>query len=237
MIRIFGAQILKISVFPKTKCEIHRNIWTSSCIRYSKFTAQEVADKKRQDKEMRWKKFYHYPNMKYHAIITRLKIYPALATVFFTPVCLLLEAQQIIPSFTFLSCLTCGENSLIHFYQTFGANCHSTCNRYIHLLYFQGLMGTLTLSTYSALLADTIGVIYICKENKNLQIAYIDFVGRQQFVETTVDEMRKCEKGSVKFGLYRTIKVNDGNEKKVLTMPWSSVDIYDNKLFRKLFGK
>lgn len=110
MIRIFSSQFLKISVIPKIKCELIRNISTSSCIRYSKFTAQEIADRKRQDNEMRWTKLYHYTNIKYHAIVTRLKIYPALATLFLTPASILLEAQQIIPASSFLACLACGKN-------------------------------------------------------------------------------------------------------------------------------
>lgn len=103
--------------------------------------------------------------------------------------------------------------------------------------YFLGITGTITLSTYSAALANTIGMIYICKENKNLQIAYIDFMGRQKFVEMTVDELRKCEKSPVKYGLYKTVKVNDGKEEKVLKILWNTGDIYDIKLFRRVFGK
>lgn len=77
----------------------------------------------------------------------------------------------------------------------------------------------------------------MCKENKNLQIAYIDFIGTQKFVETTAEELRKCEKSSVKFGLYKTIKVNDKNEEKLLKLPWKTGDIYDIKLYRRIFGK
>lgn len=62
-------------------------------------------------------------------------------------------------------------------------------------------------------------------------------MGRQHFVETTVDELCKCEKGPVKFGYYKTIQVNDGNEVKVLKLPWDAGDVYDIKLFRKVFGK
>lgn len=116
MIRIFGSQFLKISVFPPAKCEIIRNLWTNSCIRYSRFTAQEIADRKRQDEEMRWTKFYQYPNMKYHAIVTRLKIYPALATIFLTPASLILEANHMIPPNTFIACLSCGEKMLLIFF-------------------------------------------------------------------------------------------------------------------------
>lgn len=113
MIRIFSSKFLKISVFPsQTKCEIARSIWTSSSVCHSKFTAQEIADRKRKDDEMRWTKFYQYPNMKYHAIVTRLKIYPTLATLFMTPVALIMEAQQMIPANSYISCLTCGKNRL-----------------------------------------------------------------------------------------------------------------------------
>lgn len=99
------------------------------------------------------------------------------------------------------------------------------------------MSGTVLISAYSAALANTIGVIYKCKQNKNLQIGYIDFIGRQQFVETTVDELRKSEKGPLKFGRYKTIKINDGKDEKVLKIPWQTGDIYDMKLFRNVFGK
>lgn len=111
MIRIFSLKFLKISVLPsQPKCEIARSIWTSSSVSYSKFTAQEIADRKRKDDEMRWTKFYQYPNMKYHAIVTRMKIYPTLATLFMTPVALVMEAQQMIPANTYISCMVCGKN-------------------------------------------------------------------------------------------------------------------------------
>lgn len=113
MIRLFSSKFLKISPFPlQTKCEIVRNIWTSASVCHSKFTAQEIADRKRKDSEMRWSKLYHDPKMKYHAIITRLKIYPTIATFFFTPVSLLMEAQQIIPQNTYFACLACGKGRL-----------------------------------------------------------------------------------------------------------------------------
>lgn len=65
-------------------------------------------------------------------------------------------------------------------------------------------------------------------------------MGRQHFVETTVEELRKCEKSPAKnglFGLHKTIKVNDGKEDKVLKILWNVGDIYDIKLFRRVFGK
>lgn len=115
-------------------------------------------------------------------------------------------------------------------------NCHHS-ELVFSCFCFPGVTGTATLSTYSAVLANTIGVIYICRENKNLQIGYIDFMGRQHFVETTVDELRKCEKGPVKYGAYKTIKINDGKEVKVLKLPWDAGDIFDIKRFRSVFGK
>lgn len=93
------------------------------------------------------------------------------------------------------------------------------------------------LSLYSKALANTIGIIYICGQNKNLRVAYIDFWGRQKFIETTVDELHKWEKSSVKYGLYKTVKAIDGKEERMLKVPLKGVDIYDMKLFRRLFGK
>lgn len=110
MICTFGIQMLKIGVFATKRCEIVRSIWSSSYIRYSKFTAQEIADRKRKDEEMRWTKLYHYSNMKYHAIVTRLKIYPPLTTLFATPICIAMESYQMIPPFTFIAGLACGKN-------------------------------------------------------------------------------------------------------------------------------
>lgn len=102
-----------------------------------------------------------------------------------------------------------------------------------------GFTGTLMLLAYSAALSNTIGLIHICKDNKNLRIAYIDFLGRQQFIETTVDEVIKWEKSPVKFGYYKTVKTIDDKTKteNVLKIPWNVADIYDNKLFRRCFGK
>lgn len=99
------------------------------------------------------------------------------------------------------------------------------------------MTGTITLTAYSAALSNTIGIIYMCKENQNLQIAYIDFFGGQKFVDITVDELRKCEKSNIKFGLYKTVKVNYNKEEKLLKLPWNSGDIYDIKLYRRIFGK
>lgn len=228
MIRIFGTQFLKIGVLPNKRCAIIRNICASSCTRYSKYSAQEIAERKQKDDEMRWTKFYHFSNMKYHAIVTRLKIYPPLSALFLTPVCLVMESQGMIPPYTFIACLGCGKNS-IHSFEKLRFLFPFFCS--------PGIIGTIPLSVYSATIANTIGVIYICKEYKNLQIGYIDFMGRQHFVETTVDELRKCQKGPVKYGRYKTITLNVDNKQKVLKLPWETGDIYDIKLFRRLFGK
>lgn len=90
---------------------------------------------------------------------------------------------------------------------------------------------------YSAALANTIGIIYVCKDNKNLQIGYIDFMGKQNFIETTVDELIKWEKSPVKFGYYKTVKALDGKTEKLLKIPWNTGDVYNTKLFRRCFGK
>lgn len=102
---------------------------------------------------------------------------------------------------------------------------------------FKGLTGSVILSVYSKALANTIGIVYICGQNKNVRIAYIDFWGKQHFIEATVDDIHKWKKSPVKFGLYKTIKVIDGKEEKLLKIPWKGNDIYDIRLFRRLFEK
>lgn len=93
------------------------------------------------------------------------------------------------------------------------------------------------LSLYSATLANTIGIVYICQESRQVQIAYINFWGKQCFVESTVDELHKLEKSKPKLGLYKTISVNDNNNQRTLKLPWNTGDIFDIKLFRRCFGK
>lgn len=105
------------------------------------------------------------------------------------------------------------------------------------LFSFKGLTGSAILTLYSKAVANTIGIIYICRQNKNLRVAYIDFWGRQKFIETTVDELHKWEKSPVKYGIYKSVKAIDGKKEKSLKVPWKGVDIYDIKIFRRLFGK
>lgn len=102
---------------------------------------------------------------------------------------------------------------------------------------FAGITGTTIMCLYSKLLANTIGIIYICKDNKFIQIAYIDFFGKQHFIETTVDEVRQWEKSPVRFGLYKTVYVNTGSEQISLKIPWLKKDVFEMRLFRRLFGK
>lgn len=93
------------------------------------------------------------------------------------------------------------------------------------------------LSIYSAAIANTIGIVYMCQQNKNLQIAYVDFWGRQRFIDSSVEDMHKCEKSKVKFGLYKTLNIKTDTEQKKLKLPWNTCDIFDIKLFRRCFGK
>lgn len=62
-------------------------------------------------------------------------------------------------------------------------------------------------------------------------------MGRQHCIETTIEKLQKCEKGPVKFGLYKIVKVKDGETEKSLKIPWNTGDIHDIKLFRRVFGK
>lgn len=113
MIYIFRTQFSKINQFSSQRCElVRRNLCTSFCVQQKLSKFEEIAERKRrdeQDKAMRWTKLYHFTDMKYHAIMTRLKIYPLLATILGTPVACVIEKVQIIPEFTFVPVLACGK--------------------------------------------------------------------------------------------------------------------------------
>ncbi|XP_055300369.1 transmembrane protein 186 [Sitodiplosis mosellana] len=207
MIRIAGAQLYKINSHPNHTFHSVRTVCVNSYVQLNRSKAEELAEKKRKDKDMRWTKLYYFKDIKYHAIVTRLKIYPYLSTVLLTPITYLVELSQHFPDFSATPCLMIG------------------------------LTGSTILSAYSKALANTIGIVYICGQNKNLQITYIDFWGKQQFIQTTVDDVPKWPKSPVKFGLYKTVQAIDGKEEKSLKLPWKGVDIFDIKLFRRLFGK
>lgn len=116
MISILRESISKIRFLPNSKFEIARNICGSSCVRYaksgSKSKAEQIAEKKQKEMEesnKRLSKLYHFTNMKYHAIVTRLKIYPLITTVFATPITYALEMAQILPGSAYIPCLAFGK--------------------------------------------------------------------------------------------------------------------------------
>lgn len=109
MLRIVGAQLLKVNLLQKL--EYVRPISVQSCMRSNKSKVDELAEKKRIDQEMRWTKLYHFRDMKYHAIVTRLKIYPFLSTVLLTPIAFLVEAAKLIDDFSSFPCLVVGKCS------------------------------------------------------------------------------------------------------------------------------
>lgn len=77
----------------------------------------------------------------------------------------------------------------------------------------------------------------MCSENKKLKIAMIDFMGRQVVLDATVEEISKATKSGMKFDLYKSISVNVDNKQLDLKIPANRGDVYDIRLFRKLFGK
>lgn len=122
MIRAFGLQIFKVNQLSSQRFEIVRKICTNGCVQLNKSKAEELREKKlkdERDKEMRWTKLYHFTDMKYHAIVTRLKIYPLFTTIIGTPVAYMIEVSQLIEHFSFVPCLAFGE--FMNFYSFF---CH-----------------------------------------------------------------------------------------------------------------
>lgn len=111
MIRIAAAQIFKIDSQSKYTILSVRKICVNSSVQWNRSRAEELAEKKRKDlemQEMRWTKLYHFKDMKYHSIATRLKIYPYLATIFLSPLAYLVELTQQFPEFSAMPCFTIG---------------------------------------------------------------------------------------------------------------------------------
>lgn len=246
MIRVLGAQFSKINRFSNElsnkilinshqtdlNVDFVRKLSTSSCTQF-KSKAEEIAERKRKDQEIRWTKLYHFKNMKYHSILTRLKIYPLLTGVIGTPISFGIEMSQVIPEFTYIPCLVISKFIFI----TLLTISHQFIISNNFFRSFKGLTGTVMLSIYSAAIANTIGIVYMCQENKNVQIAYVDFWGKQRFLDSSVEVMHKCEKSKVKFGLYKTLHIKSDTEQKTLKLPWDTGDIFDIKVFRRCFGK
>lgn len=105
---MFRGTISNINYLSNQRFKLVRKICISSCVAHKKPTAAEVAERKQRDEEMRWTTFYHFTNMKYHSIVTRLKIYPLITTVVASPVAFLLKQLEVIDDF--LPCLVIGMN-------------------------------------------------------------------------------------------------------------------------------
>lgn len=111
MIRIAGAQFFKINSPSKYTFLSVREICVNSSVQWNRSRAEELAEKKRKDlemQEMRWTKLYYFKYMKYHSIVTRLKIYPYLSTIILSPLAYLVELSQQFPQFSAMPCLTIG---------------------------------------------------------------------------------------------------------------------------------
>lgn len=115
MFRIVANQFFKINLSTNCTVKSVRTICVNSCIQLNKATAQEIAERKHQDAENRWSKFYSFKDMKYHAIVTRLKIYPLVSTIFLTPLAYVFEIFNFIPEFSFVPSLAFGKTKIIEF--------------------------------------------------------------------------------------------------------------------------
>lgn len=117
MIRAFGMQFSKVNQLTGHRFEIVRKISTNGYVQLNKSKAEELRERKlkdERDKEMRWTKFYHFTDMKYHAIVTRLKVYPLLTTIIGTPIAYVMETTQFIEDISFIPCLAFGKRMIHH---------------------------------------------------------------------------------------------------------------------------
>ncbi|XP_026752530.1 transmembrane protein 186 [Galleria mellonella] len=93
---------------------------------------------------------YKFPSIKYIAILNRLKVYHLIGTSIAVPSCGLLEMLSVIPENAFLA------------------------TSYI------GVTGGLALLIPSILFHNSIGFLYISKDNKHIKISSVDFWGRRK---------------------------------------------------------
>lgn len=89
------------------------------------------------------------------------------------------------------------------------------------------------MSLYSALLNNTIGIIYVCAKNEKARIAYIDFWANRRQVDVKVSDFDLTKAPT--FHLYQTIKCTGFD--KSLKLPIKHGDIYDTQLYNQLFGQ
>lgn len=182
-----------------------------------------------EDKE-RWNRLYTSFDMKYLAINTKLKIYPAVGTCLGTPAGCMVDYAGILSEFhIFPGVLVIGK------FSTRRSSVVSNFNSRKIVPIFSGFCSTIILSAFSAAISRTIGKIDV-NQKRNLKLYYIDFFGRQIVKEITVDELRKCKKSDLKFKLYKTIDTTDDKGQPIqLKIAPNRGDIYDTVLFKRLF--
>lgn len=90
------------------------------------------------------------------------------------------------------------------------------------------------LYAYSALVNNTIGIIYVCTKNVSIRFAYLDFWGQRKHYDTTIDNIVESN-GKSLFGLCQMVNLRDG--KKTFKLATRHGHISDFDLYDKLFGR
>lgn len=99
---------------------------------------------------------------------------------------------------------------------------------------YAGVSSVSIISLYSAALRNTIGMIYVCPKNKNIRFSYVDFHGKRQNYDTTVDNVIPSDDKTHAW-LYQTVKFR--SDSRTLKLPAKHGKILDFVLYEKLFGK
>lgn len=183
-----------------------------------------------EENKERWSRLYTLTEMRYLAITTKLKIYPALVTCLGTPLGFMIDTAGVFSNFHFIPSIFCiGKLKTLVYYHLFPIFTHEkSCP-------FSGIVTTGILSASSAAINRTIGKIDV-NNKRHLKLYYIDFFGRQIIKEISTNELRNCKKSDLKFKLYKTIDTTDANGKPIqLKIATNRGDIFDTILFKKLF--
>lgn len=90
------------------------------------------------------------------------------------------------------------------------------------------------LSAFSAVVSHTIGIIYVCPKNVNMRFSYLDFWGRRNNYDTTIENIADTHE-KIAFGFCQKVKFRDGAKPLKLATRHGSIN--DDIFYEKIFGR
>lgn len=94
--------------------------------------ADVIKKKQEEQQKIKWRKMYHFTEIRYLSVLTRMKIYPVLTTAFFVPISLIIEALHLWEGVSYVPCLIIGIKSF-----NFDVKCSSLRNFKLNFRYYR----------------------------------------------------------------------------------------------------